>query len=336
MHLTSLFSWAMSFGQFQCAVPFSVNPMNPNDVYTQPPTSIPRTTWTKIAPIVCDIIATYCTAHPPTTVSHYKALRAAVTKHIAYCHNTGCDLNYQYIFDDEIIEQSVHSHTNAATSSKSRTRRLLKIIAQHLNPDFDGPRMYHRYERNDPNPPYTTKEIHNIWQWANTTDKRGHTKQLIVACGLGAGLTAKETGHLTGADIKIDNLGVMLHLPDRTVPVLNEWDEAFRTYKLEQHPDSDYILCPQSARRNQIISERLSVIGTVTGIPQPNMRRMRTTWIVEHLNNHVPDAAICAAAGIKTLKNYEHYRPDTTSVEKYRSLLHRAPVAGRGGLVVIH
>ena len=246
----------------------------------------------------------------------------------------GYDFNYETIFDDEIIEQSVHSQTNAATTSKSRTRRLLKIIAQFLNPNYNAPRIYHHYKRNNPNPPYTQKEIHNIWRWANTTDKRTHTKQLIVACGLGAGLTAKETGHLTGADIEIDGLGVMLHLPDRTVPVLNEWDRALRTHK-QHHPDNQYILCPQSTRRNQIISERLSVIGTINGITQPNMRRMRTTWIVQHLNNHGPDAAICTAAGIKTLKNYEHYRPDTTSVEKYRSLLHRAPVAGRGDLVVI-
>lgn len=58
--------------------------MNPANVYTQLPTSIPNTTWTHIAPTVCDIIATYCTAHPPTTESHYKALRAAVAKHITY------------------------------------------------------------------------------------------------------------------------------------------------------------------------------------------------------------------------------------------------------------
>ena len=308
--------------------------MNPANVYTQPPTSIPHTTWTHIAPTVCDIIATYCITHPPTTESHYKALRAAVTKHVACCHNMGYDLNYQTIFDDEIIEQSTHNHPNASTTSKSRTRRLLKIIAQHLNPNYDGPRMYHRYERNEPNPPYTQKETHNIWQWANTTDKRTHTKQLIVACGLGAGLTAKETGHLTGAKIEIDDLGVMLHLPDRIVPVLNEWDQALRDHK-QHHPDNEYILCPQSTRRNQTISERLSVIGTINGITQPNMRRMRTTWIVEHLNNHLPDAAICTAAGIKTLKNYEHYRPETTSVDKYRSLLHRAPATNHSGLVVI-
>lgn len=160
----------------------------------------------------------------------------------------GYDLDHTIIFDYEIIEQSVHSHPNAPTTSKSRTRRLLTIITQHLNPDFDGPHIYHEYKRNDPNPPYTTKEIHNIWQWANTTDKRTHTKQLIVACGLGAGLTAKETGQLTGADIKIDTLGVMLHLPDRTVPVLNEWDRVLRDHK-QHYPDNQYILCPRSTRR---------------------------------------------------------------------------------------
>jgi len=48
---------------------------------------------TKSAPTVRDIIATYCITHPPATESHYKALRAAVTKHFTYCHSMGYDLD---------------------------------------------------------------------------------------------------------------------------------------------------------------------------------------------------------------------------------------------------
>lgn len=54
-----------------------------------------------------------------------------------------------------------------------------------------------------------------------------------------------------------------------------------------------------------------------------------------HLENHVPDVAICEAAGIKTLGHYGRYRPDTPPVGKYRSLLHRASGGDRGELVAV-
>ncbi|WP_273415774.1 recombinase XerC [Corynebacterium appendicis] len=239
--------------------------------------------------------------------------------------------------NDEIIEQSVRSDSKTPRASMGTMRRHLKNIANELNPDFDGPRMYHRYERSDPNPPYTDKEVHDIWQWAQVKNngKRTQMKQLIVACGLGAGLTAAEAGHLTYGDIEIDELGVQLHLPGRTVPVLAEWDEVFRDCQLEPNISGEFLIYPRSTRRSDIVSRSLKTIGPLSGLRPPNMRRMRTTWIVNHLANHVPDVAICEAAGIKSLGDYERYRPETPSVGKYRSLLHRPPVVERGGLVVV-
>jgi len=249
----------------------------------------------------------------------------------------GYDIDYGYIFDDEIIEQSVRSDSKTPRASMGTMRRNLKNVANELNPDFDGPRMYHRYERSEPNPPYTDKEVHDIWQWAQVKNngKRTQMKRLIVACGLGAGLTASEAGHLRYGDIEIDDLGVQLHLPERTVPVLAEWDAALRDSRADSHRSGEFLIYPRSTRRNDIVSKSLKTIGTLSGVQPPNMRRMRTTWIVGHLENHVPDVAICEAAGIKTLGLYERYRPETPSVERYRTLLHRAPVAERGGLVVV-
>lgn len=128
----------------------------------------------------------------------------------------GYDIDYGYIFDDEIIEQSVRSDSKTPRASMGTMRRNLKNVANELNPDFDGPRMYHRYERSEPNPPHTDKEVHDIWQWAQVKNngKRTQMKRLIVACGLGAGLTASEAGHLRYGDIEIDDLGVQLHLPE--------------------------------------------------------------------------------------------------------------------------
>ena len=43
---------------------------------------------------------------------------------------------------------------------------------------------------------------------------------------------------------------------------------------------------------------------------QPDNRRLKATWIVDLMNRFVIDAFIWHAAGIKTLKHYEQYRPD--------------------------
>ncbi|MGJ4093777.1 hypothetical protein [Corynebacterium macclintockiae] len=43
---------------------------------------------------------------------------------------------------------------------------------------------------------------------------------------------------------------------------------------------------------------------------RPDIRRLRATWIVGLTNRYVPDAFTCHAAGMKTLKRFEPYRPD--------------------------
>lgn len=179
----------------------------------------------------------------------------------------GYDIDYGYIFDDEIIEQSVRSDSKTPRASMGTMRRNLKNVANELNPDFDGPRMYHRYERSEPNPPYTDKEVHDIWQWAQVKNngKRTQMKRLIVACGLGAGLTASEAGHLRYGDIEIDDLGVQLHLPERTVPVLAEWDAALRDSRADSHRSGEFLIYPRSTRRNDIVSKSLKTIGTLSG-----------------------------------------------------------------------
>lgn len=63
--------------------------MNPIDAYTQPPISVPAHVWAEIGPTVCEIVASYCTNDPLPGHSQFKALRAAVTKHIAYCFEMG-------------------------------------------------------------------------------------------------------------------------------------------------------------------------------------------------------------------------------------------------------
>ena len=56
----------------------------------------------------------------------------------------------------------------------------------------------------------------------------------------------------------------------------------------------------------------------------PNFEKMRVTWIAEHMKHFVPDTAIANAAGLKSLRNYERFRPADQSLEQFRGLMHRA------------
>ena len=160
-------------------------------------------------------------------------------------------------------------------------------------------------------------------------------KKLIGACELGAGLTASEAWRLTHGDIEIDELGVHLHSPVRIVPVLAEWDEVFKGCQLVPSTSGEFLNYPRSTKRNDIVSKGLKTIDVLYSLQSPIMRRMRTTWIVNHLANHVPDVAICEVAGIRSLRGFERYRPGVPLSGGYRSLLHRPLVGERGGLVVV-
>lgn len=66
----------------------------------------------------------------------------------------------------------------------------------------------------------------------------------------------------------------------------------------------------------------------------PTFEKMRVTWIAEHMRHFVPDTAIANAAGVKSLRNYERFRPDEQSLEQFRGLMHRAETK-QAGLVVV-
>lgn len=48
-------------------------------------------------------------------------------------------------------------------------------------------------------------------------------RRMIVALGLGAGLTSGQMSELKWSSGEVDERGVLIHLPDRTIPVTARW-----------------------------------------------------------------------------------------------------------------
>lgn len=144
---------------------------------------------------------------------------------------------------------------------------------------------------------------------------------MIWSLGLGAGLPAAEMCQVTWADVDIDSAGVIVHAAGRVVPVLDLYADPLK----ELHEDSDaFVLRPRvsSRRPDDVVTRTLTRCEDYEF--RPSVRQMRVTWIVGRLQAGVPDALLCSAAGIKTLKKYEQYRPTISedAVLRARSLFH--------------
>lgn len=312
--------------------------MNPNDVYQNAPTSVPDNTWGEIKEFVCNTVADFMnTTDTDVTQRRFEDIRNATTKHIKYCYEMGYDLDYAVIFDDEIIQQSVATNTHLTTGSQGAIRSKLTLVGETLNPNFEGKRRYHTYARSKTTQPYTANEQQRIWQWAlvqsRTSSEQSTMKQVIVACGLGGGLKYGEATNLRVRDVLVDAAGVCLRVGERIVPVVADWDVGLRR-RLKTAPSPDeYLIYPKSKYRAKILN-RFITEEPNAAVLVPTFEKMRVTWIAEHMRHFVPDTAIANAAGVKSLRNYERFRPAEQPLEQFRGLMHRAETKQPGLIVV--
>lgn len=240
----------------------------------------------------------------------------------AYCAGTGYDLETSVLLDDEIIEQYVHS-LDVSRASKSDKRKTLKRLGEVLNDTWEGPRKYIPYPASDPTGPYNDREQSLIYSWASTVSPGIVTleRKKIYALGLGAGLSASELTQLRWNQVRFDEQGAVIRLPDRVVPMLADFVDDFQVLQ----PDGDlsqFVLRPIVANRHPDAVVTKTLTQSVPGLLRPTARRMRATWIVTLLRRRVPDWLICASAGIKQLRKYEAFRPeiDPGEVMQHRHL----------------
>ena len=150
-----------------------------------------------------------------------------------------------------------------------------------------------------PDKPYTEHDIVEIRDWANFKQRGFVTrnKGLVLALGLGAGLTGKEMDELRWNQITFDSKGFVVHLPDRDIPVIHDFDRALR----ENRPDhedglSDYVLSPTRKRRLQ--SATTVIVNSADQGLTPTLSRMRNTWINQCVSAGIPPRVVQKVAGI--------------------------------------
>ena len=251
---------------------------------------------------------------------------------VAWAHRqAGYDLDRTAIFTLDVISEWIDQQCgHYSLKVRKMYRARLKTIAATINPEFPLVQNETAYQSAWNPDPYSEAELAEIVGWANgqSTAMRRHKAQVLLALTVGAGLYTNEVAALRVSDVEVDGSGVLLHVRGehaRTVPVLAEWEDVLKELVANVRPVDPEAFVFAPGRRNQ---KPQVVTGFVqssnrSGKVEPQTRRMRATWVVEHIKSGVPPQLIAEAAGMVTLRNFDkwlyHYREFET--EEYRALL---------------
>jgi len=286
---------------------------------------IPTHTWLEIRDFVVETVA-LCQNKTPYDDDR---LLTAATKLAAWARTVaGFPLEVDILFRREIIGNFVATGTKdlrPATRGNLRAQlfRMSEVLVlQHRS------RSLTPYAPSDPSRPYTSQEVAILRVWANTesTAERSANANVLLALGLGAGLSSAEIGNMRAADLRIDVDGVIATVRGeraREVPVLPSFESALRDRVSVLLPEQ-FVFRPDHIEYYPNLISNFVARSRVEG-PIPQAKRMRTTWIVHHLDRGTPLRALMRAAGIESLTAFSRYASFLAEVDDttYLALVRR-------------
>ena len=98
----------------------------------------------------------------------------------------------------------------------------------------------------------------------------------------------------------------------RYVPVLADYADTIRDAVAGRAPDEFVFLPGRSVTGRSCASDFIRRVR-LAQVPV-TLSKMRTTWIVRLMKAHIPEAAICDAAGLSDLQHYVKYRERVSDI----------------------
>jgi integrase len=233
-----------------------------------------------------------------------RSLYPAAVPFVLWCWRTrGTPLERRRIFRRAPLEEFIHLGMTAYTrGSKATHRSALWLMLETLNPDESTHRR-RPIPRSQPTKPYTANDIAALHSWAVTqgTARRQHDAVALLALGLGAGLATREILGVKVSDLELRGDKVFVIVWEgrsRVVPLLPTWQGPLARIHQDLNAD-DWLFRPgrQSATSGQI-SDFLQRARTQLDV-RPS--RMRTTWLLEHLNAGTPPHELLRISGLRNL-----------------------------------
>lgn len=237
-----------------------------------------------------------------------ETLRAAVSQHVQWGDLAfGLPFEREFLFRRDVIGVAVQQLPMRSDASLGRRRAVLLRVAEALGVTERAlPPLY----GSEPSAPYSEAEVAEMRIWAAVQrDERRIDARVLLALGIGCGLTASEICEVSGDDVR--EAGSRIAVPgrrERLVDVDGPWRDALAHVELIRRNTRLFRPGVQNYA-NKISDFTRATIGEQ---PRPRPQRMRATWLVARMAEGVPVQELLYAAGVKSLDalaRFERYLP---------------------------
>jgi hypothetical protein len=236
-----------------------------------------------------------------------------VTQLVVWVDTLGLPLEEGVVFHPDSIDRFAREGcAHLASGTQFNYRRQLRAVgAAVLGPEvFPPPPL--SLKRANPLGPYTHREIAALWAWSRglPTERYRHNTSVVLAYGLGCGLTGQELSHLIGTEVSRGSDGVLVqvgrHRP-RVVPVVRRWEDIVADQAAKAGDGPIFLPERMGITRRQIPN---FIARCPRGDAPPlNMVRARITWLVGHLSagTHIKVLAGAAGVDVTQIVRYARY-----------------------------
>ena len=213
----------------------------------------------------------------------------------------GIPLDRELILDPDTIERFTELGMGAELS-RATYRAVLRRVAPLLTRTAPWEPRRPVVARRQVAPPYTGEEIELLRGDAGrqSTPKRRRAARALLALGLGAGLDGRWVAIVAAKDVSRRGGAVLVTVGEpmgRDVVVLRRWEDE--VLELADTAGDEFLVGghSRSRRRTGHITEELSV---PTGHPRLAPARLRSTWLLRHLEAGTRLPELCRAAGLES------------------------------------
>lgn len=259
-----------------------------------------RADWERVA----DFVRACAVEAGPSDSRRAQELMRTLIPFVLWSEEEGHELDRDAIFTPDNIERYIDVATpELGELSKATRRSLLRKTGRRVTthaPWEPRPTPLHTAPRKRP---YTAKEIDDFRSLQQPTDLAQHRLQALLALGLGAGVTGVEYYSSTARDVWTDDRGLTrlrVHgRRAREVVVFDDWAEDL--HAVAGRVGNGHLL--GGALPKAEASRLWHIMGTIrfpnwTGRLQ--LERLRSTWLVRHLDQGTPLRSLLPAAGLTT------------------------------------
>ena len=279
--------------------------------------------WSKIGPFVTGSV----TDAAPHTAYSERELFTAVTPLVLWAwKRADLPLRREAVFSqhniDRYVDEGMSSYTDAG---RGTIRSRLLRTAEALTGMTVDKAALKGLGPSEPTAPYSASDLAAMRAWTKLqpTGGRQISAAVLLALGIGAGLAGREILAVRVRDIEVSDHGVVVTVNGerpRAVGVLRSWETALIERARSGAADKYAFREARTSENHNAISDFVARSEAPIKIQS---RRMRTTWLVHHLNAGTPITIFLEAAGVQSLEALDRFLifADTPSrAETLRSL----------------